>query len=168
MHPDDLSNSTLSEPACPPHSRFGIVPLGTRCFLRNQCSASKLQLGCSQWAINRKVSEHRQQMRQLRYDTDCCGAGGEGSDGAGRHVALAIFLTTFSGGRNASMCIPLVDALCDVQQRISACLTRLASRVLSACVKERLRWWRLKTLAVDSTAVHVSVSCIQMAACREP
>ena len=54
-------------------------------------------------------------------------------------MALPLFLIAFSGGRKARTCIPLVDALFDAQQSIPACLTRLADRVLSACVKERLR-----------------------------
>ena len=79
-------------------------------------------------------------------------------------MALAIFLATFSGGRKASMCTPLVDALFDVQQRMPACLTILASIMLTACVDESLHRWPLKTLAVDSHAVRVSSSRIQMSA----
>ena len=79
-------------------------------------------------------------------------------------MALAIFLATFSGGRKASMCSPLVDALFNVQQRIPACLTILASIMLTACVKERLRIWPPQLLAVDSTVVRVSSSCIPMSA----
>ena len=54
-------------------------------------------------------------------------------------MALALFLAAFSGGREASTCIFLIDALFDAQQSIPACLTSLASGMLSACVKERLR-----------------------------